>query len=274
MEMNQRSRIAEGSLRKVIRSVIAICVTLFVGGSLSAAELRFDVRHERALRDHLGVLTIDETGISYQQALTEKQKKKPPKKPPELENVRFEYQDIQELWLSPDKLVLVTYEDRPRLLGIDKEYEFFVMGERSFDEAYLMLKNRLDQRFVAALADPQASVLWEIPVKLQGTLKGSEGVLQVGPEHIVYKTDQKEASRTWRYQDLENISTSGPYQLTLTTYERAKTHYGSLKGFNFQLKQRLDEKQFDILWKRLNREKGLRFLTSQQETSVLREQEQ
>lgn len=250
-----------------MRVTVTASIFLLIGSALTAAELRFEVRHERALRDHPGSLTIDDTGVSYQQVLTEKQQKKKRKKPPELEGVRFDYQDIQELWLSAGKLVLVTYKDRPRLLGIDKEYEFFVVGERSFAEAYPMLKDKLDQRFVAALADPQAAVLWEIPVKLQGTLQGSEGVLQVGPDQIVYKTDRKQEGRTWRYQDIDNISTSGPFQLTITTYERAKTHYGSLKGFNFQLKQRLDEKRYELLWKRLSREKGLQFLTSQQEES-------
>ena len=248
--------------------ILTLLATAGLGGTLMAADLTFEVRHDRAWKDHQGILTIDNMGVSYQQVLTEKQQKKQPKKPSKLESVRFDYQDIQELWLSADKLVLVTYKDRPRLLGIDKEYQFFVSGERAFTEAYPMLKDALDQRFVAALADPEAAVLWEIPVKLQGALEGSEGVLQVGPDQIVYKTDRKRHARTWRYQDIENISTSGLFQLTLTTYERAKMHYGSLKGFNFQLKQRLDEKRYQLLWKRLNREKGLQFLSSPQESQA------
>ena len=248
---------------------------LFVlSGLLAGAELRFDVRHQRALRDHHGLLTIDDAGVTYQQVVTEKQRRKqanePPKNPAKLENVHFGYQDIQELWLSASKLVLVTYQDRKWLLGIDREYEFFVVGERSFAEAYPMLKDKLDQRFVAALADEQVAALWEIPVKLQGILEGSAGALRVGPDYIVYRTNRKEQSRTWRYQDIENISTSGPFQLTLTTYEKAKTHYGSLKGFNFQLKQRLDENRYQLLWKGLNREKGLQFLTSQEEETQAR----
>lgn len=252
-----------------MRGTFLLAVSVVLVGVVSAAELGFDVRHERALQDHPGILTIDDVGITYQQVLTEKkqkkQAKKPPKKPTKLESVHFDYQDIQELWLSPSKLILVTYKDRKWFLGIDKEYEFFTVGERSLTEAYPMLKDKLDQRFVAALADEQVALLWEIPVKLQGTLEGSEGVLQVGPDHMVYKSDRKAQSRTWPFRDIENISTSGPFQITLTTYERAKTHYGSLKGFNFQLKQRLDEKRYQILWKRLNRERGLQFLTSQQE---------
>ena len=90
-------------------------------------------------------------------------------------------------------------------------------------------------------------------------------MLRFGPGHIVYKTDKKDNSRTWRYQDIDNISTSDPYQLTLTTYELARTHYGGRKGFNFQLKQPLDEKRFNLLWRRLNQNKGLEFLTSIQE---------
>ena len=53
-------------------------------------------------------------------------------------------------------------------------------------------------------------------------------------------SEKNGASRTWRYQDIENISSSGPFQLTITTFERAKTHYGDLKGFNFELKRPLE----------------------------------
>ena len=250
--------------------IMTLFSTACLSGALMAAELRFEVRHERVWKDHAGVLTVDDTGIGYQQALTEKQKKKQPETPPKLESVHFDYQDIQELWLSADKLVLVTYTDRKWFLGIDKEYKFFSVGEHSFAEAYPMLKEKLDQRFVAALADPEATPLWEIPVKLLGFIQGSEGVLQVGPSRIVYKTERKGNSRTWRYQDIENISTSGPFQLTLTTFERSKIHYGSLKGFNFQLKQRLNERQYELLWKQLNREKGLRFPSSAEESRVPR----
>jgi hypothetical protein len=76
----------------------------------------------------------------------------------------------------------------------------------------------------------------------------------------VYQTDRKGHSRTWRLEDIDNVSSSDPFQLTLVTYERAKAQYGSRKNFQFQLKQRLDEKQLEALWKRLNRDKGLEFL--------------
>ena len=241
-----------------VSRIVSLIVALLAIAPAGAAELSYEVRHHRALKDHAGVLTIDDKGVGYQQV-------HPKGKRPKLESVHFDYQDIQELWVAPDKLVLVTYKDRKWLLGVDKEFEFFLTKGKSFDAAYSMLKDKLDRRFVAAVADLQTSILWELPVKLLGTIQGSEGILEVGSDRIVYKTERQRQSRTWRYQDIENVSTSDRYQLTVTTYERAKTQYGSRKGFNFQLKQPLDEKRFEALWKRLNQDKGLQFLTAIEE---------
>lgn len=229
--------------------------------------LQFEVRHEGTLKDHPGRVTLDERGLQYMQIPTGKQQSTIARgKKLKLESERWEYQDIQQLWVSPERLVIVTYKDRKWFLGMDKEFEFHLAGEgQSFAAVYEFLKGKLDRRFIAALADPRIDATWEIPAKLLGTLQGSEGVLLIGTDWIVYKTEKKESSRTWRLEDIENVSTSGPFQLTLTSYERAKTHYGSMKGFNFQLKQKLDEKRFDLLWKRLSHNKGLEFLTSIQE---------
>jgi hypothetical protein len=227
-----------------------------VASLIYGQQLEYEVRHDHLWKHGAGTLVVTERGVSFQEVT----KKKQPKRAFELN-----YQDIQELKMSADKLTLVTYKDRKWLLGLDKEYEFTLAPGQSFSSAYALLKDRLDQRFVASVADEQIQALWEVPVKLLARVTGSEGILQVGPDRIVYRTTQKRQSRTWRYGDIENISTSGPFQLTLTTYERAKTHYGNLKGFNFQLKQALDEKQFNLLWRRLNQIKGLELLSAAQE---------
>ena len=233
--------------------VMAVCL---IPSALAQRELRYDVRHDRWGKDDNGTLVIDERGIAYQEV-----SKKKNKQPDQLQHDKWAYQDIQQLYIAPNKLTVVTYIDRKWRFGADKEYQF-ELRSGNFNEAYMLLKDRLDQRFVAAIADEKAKMLWEIPVKLLGTITGSEGVLQVGPDRLVYKTDRKDQSRTWRYRDIENISTSSPFQLTVTTFERAKTHYGSLKGFNFQLKQPLEEKRYNLLWRRLNQSKGLQLLTS------------
>ena len=226
--------------RTGIVAVLALCVAPAL---LAQKELRFEVRHDHLWKFGAGALVLTERGVSFQELTKKKQVK---------HAFELNYNDIQELKLSADKLTLVTYQDQKWRLGLDKEYEFTLAPGHSFSEAYALLKDRLDQRFVAALADEQTQPLWEIPVKLLGLVSGSEGVLEVGADRIVYKTARKGQSRTWRYGDIENISSSGPFQLTLTTYERAKSHYGNLKGFNFQLKQALEEQRFNLLWRRLN----------------------
>lgn len=239
-------------------------------------ELRYDVEHNHSnwwhpvkaawwppvkpADDGSGSLVITEQGISYQET-----SKKKDKKPEDLHHGQWDYEDIQQLLVSPQKLTIVTYKDRKWLLGMDQEWEFRLPSGETFNSAYNMLKNRLDQRFVAALAEREIAPLWQIPVKLLGRIRGSEGILQMAADRITYYTDAKDESRTWRLEDIENVSSSGPFQLTLTTYERAKSHYGNLKGFNFQLKRALNERQYNQLWRRVNQDKGLEFLRTYQE---------
>ena len=252
MEMAYRSQKTSG--------VAIVLAGLWLAPALFAQrELRYEALHDHWRGSGAAKLTITGQGISFEE---------PGKKGKVRHQGGWTYQDIQELKLSDKELTIVTYKDRKWRLGADQQYKFTIAGGHPLREVYSLLKDRLDQRLVAAIADPDVPVLWEIPVKLLGTVTGSEGILRAGADHVVYATESASQSRTWRYQDIENVSTSGPFQLTVITFERAKLHYGSLKGFNFQLKQPLDEKRFDLLWRRLNRSKGLEFLTSIQERST------
>jgi hypothetical protein len=227
-------------------------------------EFQYEAWHGHSRPPHLkragklGALTISASGVSFAETSQH----------PHIWH--WDYQDIQQLKLSPKTLTVLTYQDDKWKLGADREYDFELLSDRTFEDAYPMLKSRLDQRFVAAITTRPADVLWEIPVKHLLRLGGDEGVLRIGEGEIVYSSDQKGASRTWRYEDIENISSSGPFQLTITTFERAKTEYGSLKGFNFQLKQRLDEVRYNDLWLRLNQSKGLKVLSAYRDASAAR----
>lgn len=248
---------SEKATRAAIVTALALAPALF-----GQQELRYNVEHGHGMWwDGSGTLVVTEYGISYQET-----SKKKDKRPEKLHHAQWDYEDIQQLYISPQRLTIVTYKDRKWLLGMDKQWEFKLPSVETFNAAYDLLKDRLDQRFVAAFAEREVRPLWEIPVKLLGRIRGSEGILEVGPDRIVYRTDAKNQSRTWRLEDIENVSTSGPFQLTLTTYERAKSHYGNLKGFNFQLKRALSERQYSQLWRRVNQAKGLEFLRAYQET--------
>lgn len=229
-----------------------------------AADLRYEVLHDHLWKSGTGTLVVSDEGISYQEAPKEPKGNQPKgnKEDKDLHHGTWAYEDIQQLYLTPKKITIRTYKDRKWRLGADEQKEFTLNGEDTFHDAYEFLKTRLDQRFVAAFADDQSPMLWEIPVKLKGLISGSEGVLQFGPDRIVYKTRTREQSRTWRYSDIENVSSSGPFQLTITTFEKSMRDYGDLRALNFQLKRPLDEKRYNLLWRRLNQTKGLELITS------------
>ncbi len=111
---------------------------------------------------------------------------------------------------------------------------------------------------------------WEIPAKLLGRFRGSQGTVRIGTEHIVYQTETPAESRTWRFADIENIETVGPFDLSIVTRE----HHGALNAgsreFRFQLKQPLSEASFNELWRRLNINKQSDFIrtSGQQEPHI------
>jgi hypothetical protein len=248
-------------IEKRTRSLL-IGLVLLAPGAFAQQEFHYQAWHGHSRPPHIrkaggfGTLTINDAGVSFQETYKEG---KTPKHP---HAWHWDFQDIQQLKVAPKSLTVLTYKDNKWKLGADREYEFDLTPGKTFEDAYHVLKTRLDQRFVASIEDSPATVLWEIPVKHLLRFGGDEGILQVGTGAIVYKSAKKEETRTWRYQDIDNITSSGPFQLTITTFERAKLQYGSRKAFNFELKQRIEEARYNDLWLRLNQSKGLRVLTS------------
>ncbi|MCE5306781.1 MAG: hypothetical protein LLG20_03990 [Acidobacteriales bacterium] len=216
-------------------------VILLAARAFAAGELRFQVRHEHLRKGCPGILRVDEQGITFEGEPSKKR-----------HAWRWEFSDIQQLKIEPQRMAVLTYEDRKWRLGADRGFEFTLPAGVSFGSAYRLLKDRLDQRLVAALAEERDTVLWKLPVKRAGRIKGAQGTLVVSTTRVTFETAEPGASRTWRYSDLDNISSSGPFEFTVTTYERSRTDYGSLKSFHFQLKQPLTEDRYNDLWWRLN----------------------
>lgn len=214
---------------------------LLAAHAFAADELRFDARHEHLRKGCQGVLRVDEQGIAFEG--------KPSKKP---HVWRWAFSDIQQLKIESNRLTVLTYEDRKWLFGADRAFEFTLPAGASFENAYKRLKGRLDQRLVAPLAEDLGDALWKMPAKRAGRVKGAHGTLAAGADRIVFEATAPGAARTWRYGDIDNISSSGPFELTLTTFERSTNDYGSLKSFHFQLKQPLTEDRYNNLWWRIN----------------------
>lgn len=250
-------------------SAILIGLVLIIPAAFGQEPLRYEVWHGHSRlysmpphikkTGNMGTLTISETGISFEESY------KDGKKPKHPHAWQWKFDEIQQLTIFPKQLKVLTYKDTWWKAGTDREYEFDLVSDGTPGGAYAFLKGRLDQRLIAGVESAPVTVLWEIPAKHLTRFGGDHGTLQVGDTEIVYKSGSKDDSRVWRYEDIDNISSSGPFQLSITTFERAKMQYGSEKGFNFQLKSKLSEARFNDLWLRLNRAKGLDVLTSYRE---------
>ena len=237
-----------------IEKAVGALITLAL--AVSAQDLRFEVRHDHLRKGGAGTLTLTAQGIAFEEAV--------PHRHPHA--WKWAFQDIQQLTIAPRRLTVLTYIDNRWRAGADRTYRFDLLAGEDFGKAWALLKGKLDQRLVAALPEPGGAALWRMPAKHLLRFGGEHGTLAARAEGLVFETDRRNQSRTWRWEDVENVSTSGPFQLTVTTFERARTHYGDLKGFNFQLKQRLETARYDDLWRRVHAAQGLPILKSYERT--------
>jgi hypothetical protein len=203
---------------------IASC--LMLAGTLWSAQ--FPVQHEHLRKGCAGTLTVDDAGIRFVG--------------PKKHTWTWRYQDIQQLTLAPGRLNILTYKDCKLRLGADVSFTF--TGKIPVETLYPQWRAKLDQRFVAAVAD-EASVAEAIAVKHVNLLRGTQGILSFTPDSVIYASSGE--SRTWRYSDIQFISSSGPFQLTITTFE---------KQFHFQLKQPMAETRYNQLWLDIERKNG------------------
>ncbi|HLK63780.1 MAG TPA: hypothetical protein VKU19_10105 [Bryobacteraceae bacterium] len=198
----------------------------------AAADAQFTVRHHALQHACNGVFLVNREGVSFTGTKGHVWS--------------WKIQDIQEFQLSPRSIHILTYRDKKLRLGADEGYQF--TGTIPADEVYAILRERMDQRLVAMLGTPPgAGAALTVPVKHLGHITGSEGTLAFQDGAVVYSTPKAEESRTWRYIDIENISSSSRFDLTITTLE---------KDFHFQLKQPLAEAGYNELWLRIEKKNG------------------
>ncbi len=223
-----------------------LTVALFVAAALAQTSPGFEARHDHLHGSCSGRLTIDDGGVTFDGAGKKSH------------HWHWGYLDIQQLQiLHNGEVRLLTYQDNKWRLGADREFHFRVGDKQFGPQMSPVLTSRLGPRFVLGLASALEKPVWELPVKHLLRVSGTEGTLVIGEDRIVYRAGRPGDSRTWLFSDIDHISRSGPEELTITTYERARSHYGNRKDFNFQLKQPLSEERYDQLWRRLEQSKGV-----------------
>jgi hypothetical protein len=231
---------------------IGACLILvaFTAVASSARTYSWEVRQQHLHGGPNGTLRITDDSISFQ----EHGKKKP-------QTYQWRYEEIQQLTLGTSELDVLTYEDSAWKFGRDREFVFDHLPPSLAIEAYPVLARALDQRFIAAVPVERNSE-WQIGAKLDQGLGGSVGTLFATQDGLTFETKKKDESRTWRVKDIDNISSTGPFSLTITTNEKSGAFRGGMRQFHFQLQQALSERRYNELWRRVNHTKGLTFLDS------------
>ncbi|HWC96077.1 MAG TPA: hypothetical protein VG456_04995 [Candidatus Sulfopaludibacter sp.] len=199
--------------------------------ALPAMCSEYRVRHVHLRNGVEGVLRIDKDSIAFVEAGKHAEHSR-----------TWKFDDIRRLTLGAAMLRVQTYEGRNR------EWVFDGAPKELAAEWYPVFSKRLDQRFVAALADDAVAPEWQIPAKLR---KGVQGALLVSTGLVVFRSDAAGESRTWRIGDIDSVTSDGRFDLMVTTRERE---------FHFELKQALPEARYQELWRRVNRAQGLEIL--------------
>jgi hypothetical protein len=214
---------------------------MLVGGSAPGAEeFRFPVTHDHTFRECRGELVFRADGVEF---LT-----------PEKKHARaWKYEDIQQVGLlSSNEIVILTYEDRKWELGRDRDFRFQITKGTIPLSFFTFLQARLSRPLVSAIFPSGNTPAYQIPVKHERWLTGSQGTLEVCDQYVVYRTPAKGDSRIWRYEDISSIGTTGPYQLRLTAMDRVQGEFGGDRNFVFTIKGKLAPEIYDFLWWKIN----------------------
>jgi len=154
---------------------------------------------------------------------------------------------------SPDEFSLLTYEDIRWRLGQDRAFDFTVLDGEGLGEATFALVRDHVPRPVIDRVAMEIDAEYRVPVKHLHVFGGCEGVLSFGREWVVYETDLEEDRRSWRRAEIEDIWSSGPFDLELRVPDGGRS-VSSASTFRFQLREQLDPEYYE----RLRRETLLR----------------
>jgi len=190
----------------------------------------------RGLRKASGTLIINGAGLEF--------------RPDKGRSIRWDFVDIQTLYVLPRRITVTGYEKRRRILP-----KKLVSGTVTLPGAQQFrfdLGTNLPPTVAAELAkgvrrpvrngDPpqgDASIA-TIPAHHRTGLGGtkSNGILRFRDEGIDYVANSVHDSRSWRWADIQTLSSPDPFHLTV---------FGYLETYSFDLKQPLQQKIYDRL---------------------------
>ncbi len=222
--------------------LVPVLVLDLVIPALAQAPFVFEVRH-----DHLIGSCKGELFFSGDQAVFKSEKKE--------HSRTWKYEDIQQVELHADRISVLTYEDRKVELGRDRIFHFDILSGRVTEPLLQLLDDKLSRPVVSSILPSEDRVVYRLPVRHRKLMDDTEGMLEIGESAVVYRSDSKNDSRVWWYDELLSIASTGPFQLRLGVLEKTGGEYGEEKNYVFDLKDRLYPATYDFIWEKINRPK-------------------
>jgi hypothetical protein len=197
------------------------------------------VKRSHTFGSSSGTLRITPNGIQYDT-------------PDKNDARRWDYSDIRQLQIhSPKRIALLTYEDQGWLkFGADRSFDFELREGSISPEVIAFVLAHTDRLVVTAVLPPLSTTpLFRLPVKHERNGRGSDGVLLMYDDALVYGTERATDTRYWRFRDIFAVLPLDRDRLQVLAYEGGA---GELRPFTFQLKSELPDAFARALWARVN----------------------
>jgi hypothetical protein len=230
--------------RNRLVAICTLCAALAIGhtrlaAAADGAQFSLSVKQSHMLGSSSGTLRITPTGIEYDTA-------------DKADARRWNYVDVQQLQIpSPKRVLVLTYEDQGRLrFGADRRFDFELRDGSISPEIIAFLLAHTARPVVTAVLPPLSKTpLFRLLVKHERHGRGSDGVLLMYDDALVYGTERASDTRYWRFRDIFAVLPLDRDRLQVLAYEGGG---GELRPFTFQLKSELPEAFARALWAQVN----------------------
>ena len=214
-----------------MRLMLLLALTALLG----AAEMSLEVKWKRAVRpDRTGTLRIHAEGLSFQPNADDAREH------------RWAYTDIQHFdRIDKAEVEIRSYEDSAWRMGRDRRYRFAVLEGEFGDGLYDQVVSRIGKPATNRVAAAVSGAALELPVKHLKRWGGSEGVLYVGEERIVYSSPAPKRSREWHLgRDVDAIWSSDPFRLEVHVFDGKDGYLRQPSVYRFALKRPMDRETY------------------------------
>lgn len=147
----------------------------------------------------------------------------------------WRFEEIRTAFLAPHRLVLKTYLNRSLHRPGDREYKFALTQPLPPDVA-ASVADAIGRPSRNADPDPGLAAIAVVPVRHRTLTSGTNGVLRFCRGGMEYVTAARDDSRSWRWADLQTLSSPDRYHLLV---------FGFRDTYTFDLKEPLSYKLVD-----------------------------